>query len=145
MKIILLAALFGMGLCLLTGCTRSEPNDTATESPLPQATAPQAAYHRITAQEAKTMMDDGKAYSLLDVRTPSEYDAQRLEGAYLIPDNEILDRVEAELPEKNARILVYCRSGRRSALAAKAMVEMGYTQVYDFGGIMDWPYETVGQ
>ena len=68
---------------------------------------------------------------------------QRLEGAILIPDYEIRIRAEKELPDKNAIILIYCRSGRRSELAAVELVNLGYTNVYDFGGIIDWPYETV--
>ena len=89
------------------------------------------------------MMDSGEPYILLDVRTEEEYVAKRINGALLIPDTAISERATAELPDKFARILVYCRSGRRSARAANMLVRMGYKQVYDFGGINDWPYATV--
>ena len=103
-----------------------------------------AAYRKITPEQAMDMVNDGDGWVLLDVRTEAEFAAQRIEGAVLIPDNEIAARVEREIADKDAIVLVYCRSGRRSAEAAHAMVDMGYTGVYDFGGIIDWPYDTVG-
>ena len=102
-----------------------------------------AVYHRITAEEAKKMMDESSDFVLLDVRTESEFRESRIEGAILIPNTEIESRAKDELPNKKQLILVYCRSGNRSASAARALVEMGYTNVYDFGGIIDWPYGTV--
>ena len=100
-------------------------------------------YHKITAAQAKKMMDEGQPYILLDVRTDEEWEEKRINGSVLIPDYEIRDRVPEELPDKNVLILVYCRSGRRSADASRELIDMGYTNVYDFGGIIDWPYETV--
>ena len=91
------------------------------------------------------MMTDGEAFILLDVRTEAEFKAKRIEGAVLIPDYEMKQRAAAELPGKNARILIYCRSGRRSAQAAKDLIKIGYTNVFDFGGINDWPYETISE
>ncbi|MEA5013698.1 MAG: rhodanese-like domain-containing protein [Candidatus Limiplasma sp.] len=88
------------------------------------------------------MMDAGGEYILLDVRTQGEFDAGHIPGAILIPDFELASRAEAELPQKDAVILLYCRSGNRSASSARTLVEMGYTNVYDFGGINSWPYET---
>lgn len=88
-------------------------------------------------------MDSGEPYILLDVRTKAEYAAKRIDGAFLIPNTAISERATAELPDKTALILVYCRSGRRSAGAAKQLIRMGYTNVYDFGGINDWPFGTV--
>lgn len=102
-----------------------------------------AEYRKITAEEAKEIMDSGKDYILLDVRTAEEFAESHIDGAILIPDNELGARAESELPDKNATILIYCRSGNRSASAAKELIRMGYVNVYDFGGIMDWPYETV--
>ena len=95
----------------------------------------------ITAQEAKEIMDTKEGYIILDVRTQEEYDSGHIPNAILIPDYEITARAEAELPDKNQLILVYCRSGRRSKLAAEALVELGYTNILEFGGIIDWPYE----
>lgn len=108
----------------------SGPNDTAE-------------YRKITAEEAKEIMDSGEDYILLDVRTAEEFAESHIDGAILIPDNELGARAESELSDKNATILIYCRSGNRSASAAKELIRMGYVNVYDFGGIMDWPYETV--
>lgn len=101
------------------------------------------AYRKISAEEAKNMMDGENPYILLDVRTDTEFTANRIDGAILIPDFEIADRAETELPDKNALILIYCRSGRRSAIVAYELLYMGYTNVYDFGGIIDWQYDTV--
>ncbi len=98
---------------------------------------------KINAEEAKKMMEDGEDFILLDVRTEAEFSERRIEGAILIPDNEITEKAPQLLTDKGARILVYCRTGRRSALAANELVDMGYTSVYDFGGIVDWPYETI--
>jgi len=89
------------------------------------------------------MMQDTDDYILLDVRTEEEFKEKRIEGAILIPHDEIRDRAETELPDKNAVILVYCRSGNRSKIAASELCEMGYTNIYEFGGINYWPYETV--
>jgi rhodanese-related sulfurtransferase len=88
-------------------------------------------------------MDSGDEYILLDVRTTEEWAESRIDGSILIPDTEIRGRAADELPNKDALILVYCRTGRRSAEAANALIDLGYTNVFDFGGIIDWPYETV--
>jgi rhodanese-related sulfurtransferase len=100
-------------------------------------------YHKIGSEEARRMMKETEDFILIDVRTESEYREIRIPASRLIPDYEISDRALQELPDKNAVILVYCRSGRRSADASQKLVKMGYTQVYDFGGIINWPYETV--
>lgn len=98
---------------------------------------------KISAAQAKAFMESGKPYVLLDVRTEEEFRTGHIQGAVLIPYTEIRARAASELPDKNALILVYCRSGRRSAIAARELVQLGYTRVYDFGGITDWPYATV--
>ncbi|MCL2493307.1 MAG: rhodanese-like domain-containing protein [Clostridiales bacterium] len=102
-----------------------------------------AVYHKITAAQAKAMMDDGKPFKLVDVRTQDEYDGGHIKGAVVIPYNEIGPRAPTELPYKTARILVYCLSGNRSSAAAHTLVSLGYTAVYDMGGISDWPYGMV--
>ncbi len=104
----------------------------------------ESAYHKITAEEAKKKMQDTANFILLDVRTPEEFSEQHIPGATLIVDSQISAEAQKKLPDKDTPIFVYCRSGRRSTAAAKQLVNMGYTQVYDFGGIIDWPYETVG-
>lgn len=100
-------------------------------------------YVQISAAEAKALMDTEKDYVIIDARTQEEYDAGHIPGAVLIPEYEIADRAESKLPDKNQLILVYCRSGRRSKIASQALVDLGYTNVKEFGGIIDWEYETV--
>jgi len=100
---------------------------------------------KISADEAHKMMNELKDFILLDVRTENEFKEKRIGGAILIPDFEIKNRAEKELKDKNQVILVYCRSGRRSASAAGELARMGYVNVYDFGGILDWKFGTVGE
>ena len=102
-----------------------------------------ATYEQISGAEAKALMDSESGYIIIDARTQEEYDQGRIPGAILIPEYEIADRAEKELPDKDQLILVYCRSGRRSKIAAEELVKLGYTNVKEFGGIIDWEYETV--
>jgi rhodanese-related sulfurtransferase len=102
----------------------------------------------ISAAKAKEMIGDGElldgeAFILLDVRTEEEFNEIHINDAILIPDYEIRERALVELPDKDMPIIVYCRRGFRSAFAANDLLEMGYTNVYNLGGILDWPYETV--
>ena len=99
-------------------------------------------YEQISAQEAKAIMDAETDYMIIDARTEEEFAAGHIKGAIMIPEYEIAARAEAELPDKDALILVYCRSGRRSKIASEELVKLGYTNVKEFGGIIDWPYET---
>jgi rhodanese-related sulfurtransferase len=87
------------------------------------------------------MMQELKDFIILDVRTESEFAQNRIPGAVLLPHTEIRNRAEKELPNKNAIILLHCYAGRRSESAARELVNMGYTNVYDFGGLREWPYE----
>ena len=100
-------------------------------------------YEQITAEQAKTIMDTEKDYVIIDARTEEEFAEGHIENAILIPEYEIAERAEKELPDKEQLILVYCRSGRRSKIASEELVKLGYTNVKEFGGIIDWPYETV--
>ena len=103
-------------------------------------------YLQITAEEAKHIMDTEKDYVIIDARTEEEFAAGHIGNAILIPEYEIAARAEEELPDKEALILVYCRSGRRSKIASEELVKLGYTNVKEFGGIIDWPYEiTTGE
>lgn len=99
-------------------------------------------YKQISAKEAKEIMDSGEEYILLDVRSEEEFAEKHIPGAVLIPHTEIADRAEEELPDKEKKILVYCRSGNRSKIAAQILADLGYTGVFEFGGINSWPYET---
>ena len=119
-------------LLMLTLSACSSKNNSST-----------ADYSKITATEAKKMMDEDSTITILDVRSEEEFNTGHIKGAMLLPDSDILGKAEETLTDKSATILVYCRSGRRSALAAADLVELGYTNVYDFGGIIDWKYDIV--
>ena len=102
-----------------------------------------ATYEQISGAEAKALMDSESGCIILDAREQDEYDEGHIPGAILIPEYEIADRAEKELPDKDQLILVYCRSGRRSKIAAEELVKLGYTNIKEFGGIIDWEYEIV--
>ena len=102
-----------------------------------------ATYDQISGAEAKALMDSESGYIIIDARTQEEYDEGHIPGAIMIPEYEIADRAEKELPDKDQLILVYCRSGRRSKIAAEELVKLGYTNVKEFGGIIDWEYDIV--
>ena len=107
----------------------------------PEKAPTQAGYACISAQEAKEMMDTRDGYVILDTRTQEEYETGHIPGAIVISHDEIREKAESQLPEKDQLILVYCRSGNRSKQAAQVLSEMGYTNVKEFGGILDWPYD----
>lgn len=118
-----------LAVMLLTACGQAKENDQG------------AVYVNITAEEAKQIMDTEEGYIILDARTQEEYDEGHIPGAIVISHEEITEKAEEVLTDKDQLILVYCRSGRRSKLAAEALVELGYTNIKEFGGIIDWPYE----
>ncbi len=97
----------------------------------------------ITAKKAKQLMDHMPESLTLDVRTPEEFSEGHLPGAMLVPYDELPQRAEQVLPDKNRTIFVYCLSGARSKRAANTLEAKGYTHVYEIGGIMNWPYEIV--
>ena len=102
-----------------------------------------AGYQQITAEEAKQMIDEMDDELILDVREQEEYDEKHISDAVLFPVGMIdAETAEGIIPEKDMPVLVYCRSGNRSKTASQKLVELGYTEVYEFGGIKDWPYET---
>lgn len=98
-------------------------------------------YETISAEDAKNRMDANEDAIVVDVRTESEYNDGHIEGAILIPNETILDTPPEQLPDFDAEILIYCRSGNRSQQAAEKLVKLGYTNVADFGGIINWPYD----
>ena len=118
-----------LAVMLLTACGQDKENDQG------------AVYVNITAEEAKQIIDSEEGYIILDVRTQEEYDEGHIPGAIVISHEEIAEKAEGVLTDKEQLILVYCRSGRRSKFAAEALVELGYTNIKEFGGIIDWPYE----
>ena len=98
-------------------------------------------YEQITAEAAKMIMDSDEEYIILDTREKDEYDAGHIPGAILIPYTEIDIKAEEMISDKDKLILVYCRSGRRSKIASESLAKLGYTNVKEFGGIIDWKYE----
>ena len=118
-----------LAVMMLTACGQDKENDQG------------AVYVNITAEDAKQIMDSEEDYIILDVRTQDEYDQGHIPGAIVISHDEIVEKAEEVLTDKDQLILIYCRSGRRSKLAAEALVELGYTNIMEFGGIIDWPYE----
>lgn len=99
-------------------------------------------YRQVSPEEAKRIMDTENGYLILDVRTEEEYEEGHIPGAVVIPVEEIGDRAEKELPDKDRLILVYCRGGVRSKAAAQTLAGLGYTNIVEFGGILSWSYET---
>ena len=127
MKRIIAFLLTLVNLSIFVGCNSNAPTG----------------YEQITAEQAKAIMDSESGYIIIDARTQSEYYEGHIAGAILIHEYEIAAGAEELLKDKNELILVYCRSGRRSKIAAQALVELGYTNVKEFGGIIDWKYEIV--
>ena len=118
-----------LAVMMITACGQDKENNQG------------AVYMNITAEETKQIMDTEEGYIILDVRTQEEYDEGHIPGAIVISHEEIEEKAEDVLTDKDQLILVYCRSGRRSKIAAEALVELGYTNIKEFGGIIDWPYE----
>lgn len=131
-------------MCLsLCACEANVPAAQPEITPEPSpALTPVPSSRVISAEEAKAITDSGEEFFLIDVRDRDEYETGHIPGAVCIPYIELEARRD-ELPENTeALILVYCRSGRRSAIAAQTLVNLGFGNVADFGGIIDWPYET---
>ena len=127
--IVLFAALW-----LLGGCGGGEP---------PQEETAVVTFRQISQEEAKTIMSTNREAVILDVRTQEEYDSGHIKEAVLLPVDAITEESAREvIPTKETQVLVYCRSGNRSVTASKALAQLGYTEVYEFGGINTWPYET---
>lgn len=138
--IILIAFIF-----ILSSCTTNvdDTNDAKTTAKVTNNTSNELGFSIIKADRAKELMDSNEEYFLLDVRTQYEFDEAHIEGAVLIPYTEIEEKKESLPIDKDTLILIYCRTGRRSNIAAKTLVSLGYTNIYDFGGITAWPFETV--
>ena len=128
MKRLVLA--FFVIIVLLTGC--AQPSNSSAVS-----------YKQITQEEAKEMMTKDDGHIIVDVRRQDEYDEGHIPGAVLIPNESITDKQPEELPDLDQIILVYCRSGRRSKEASQKLANIGYTNVYEFGGINTWTGEIV--
>lgn len=127
--ILLLAAL----LLLLSACEKAPP----------EVEPVQASYTQISQEEAKERMAREDGHLLLDVRRRDEYDQGHIPGAVCLPNETIGETAPAELPDKDQVLLIYCRSGNRSKQAAQKLADLGYTNVYEFGGILDWDGDVV--
>jgi len=129
-----------VAVMLLAACAApaEEANDAAAQ---PGTELP--AYRQIGMDEAVAMMEEEHGYIILDVRTPEEYAERHIPGAINVPNEEIGDAEIPVLPDKEQLILVYCRSGNRSKQASEKLLALGYTNIVEFGGINDWPGETV--
>jgi rhodanese-related sulfurtransferase len=139
----------------IVGCGNAQNDDsdntasaetTASDEALTEASTegtPTVTVNTIDGEKAMDMMASGDPYTLVDVRTQAEYDDGHIEGALLLPIDQLETLATEQLSDKDAIILVYCRSGNRSAQASALLVELGYTNVFDFGGIIDWPGEIV--
>ena len=126
------------GVTASTGSASSEE-----ETAVPAESAPQEdGYSKITAEEAKNMMDS-QTVIILDVRTQEEFDSGYIKDAVRLEMADFESQAATVLPDKDAVILVYCRTGNRSATASRMLIAMGYTKVFDFGGIYEWPYDVV--
>ena len=119
-----------LAIFVLAGCSK----ETAENS-----------YKQISMDEAVTMMAEETDYIILDVRTPEEFAEKHIPNAINVPNETIGENEIPELPSKDQIILVYCRSGNRSKQASEKLVKLGYTNIYEFGGINDWIGETVGE
>ena len=127
---------------LLSSCTIQKNNEKDDDMNNLENNSP-ITYTQISAEEAKRIMDTETGYVIVDARTDSEYAEGHIPGAVLIPEYEVAAKAEGIIKNKDTKILVYCRSGRRSKIAAEELVKLGYTNVYEFGGIIDWKYEIV--
>ena len=134
-NLFLLAAVICFGMAIIKFfAARSTPN-----VPAPRKASQK--YLTLTAEEAKARLDEDDSVILLDVRTQAEIDEGHIPGAVCLPSEDITPGLPLPF-DKDAEVLVYCRSGRRSAEAAEKLADMGYANVADFGGIINWPYET---
>lgn len=138
-----------VSLAGLTGCFgaaagsngNSNSNSNSNESNATNDGSNSSSYQQVNAETAKELMDTEDNYVILDARTQAEYDEGHIPGAILIPHDTVATAAEDALPDKDQLILVYCRSGNRSKQASQALVDLGYTNVIEFGGINNWPYE----
>ena len=140
MRILIRAALIGLLALMLTGC--KDKGDQIMDG---DGMFQTFHYTQISQDEAKEMMAKDDGHVIVDVRREDEYAEVHIPGAILIPNESITDAPPEELPDREQIILVYCRSGRRSKEAAQKLADLGYSNVYEFGGIIDWTGETEGK
>ena len=118
-------------------------NNNITETTLENSTNKEITYEIISQAQAKDIIDNGTGYVIVDARTSEEFSEGHIKNAINLDYEEVTQKAESLLPDKNQLILIYCRSGRRSKIAAESLCQLGYTNVKEFGGIIDWQYEVV--
>ena len=118
-------------------------NNNSTETTLENSTNKEITYEIISQTQAKDIMDNSTDYVIVDARTSEEFNEGHIKNAINLDYEEVTQKAESLLPDKNQLILIYCRSGRRSKIAAESLCQLGYTNVKEFGGIIDWKYEVV--
>ena len=128
-----------ISLAGLTGCLGAPTGDNGNTNS--DSGSNSNSYQQVDAEAAKELMHTEADNLILDARTQTEYDEGHIPGAILIPHDTVATAAENALPDKDQLILVYCRSGNRSKEASQALVDLGYTNVVEFGGISSWPYE----
>ena len=139
--IIGLVIIVSLGIYIYSTTSKSSCNCLLYNISNEEVSNEMGAYKNITAAEVKEKLSSSKDIILLDVRTEAEYNQGHIPGSILIPVDELKNRALNELKDKNAAIIVYCRSGARSANASGILASLGYTNVYNMiGGIMGWPY-----
>ncbi|MEN8077389.1 rhodanese-like domain-containing protein [Clostridioides difficile] len=126
--LILVATTATLSSLLLYGCSNNTSNDNINVK-------------KISSEEAKSIIDSSNDEIIVDVREKNEYEEGHIKDSILIPLDTLENTIEDIIKDKDSQILVYCRSGRRSAEASKIIKSLGYTNIYDFGGIIDWKYE----
>lgn len=129
LKGLIILLFISLSLFGLTACKQENDNTPIT-------------YEQISAQTAKEIMDNSNDYIIIDARTNEEFAEGHIKNAVNLDYEDVEEKANVLLPDKNQLILVYCRSGRRSKIAAQALINLGYTNIKEFGGIIDWPYET---
>lgn len=144
---LLYLAMFITIIALITACTNTTETDDVTENTtvtsVAETTEPIKNGSEISPQDAKERLDSDEAIILVDVRTSEEYDSGHIPESILLPIDTLEKNATTQFPDLDATYFVYCRSGNRSAQAVRIMLGLGYTSVYDLGGIIDWPYEVV--
>lgn len=142
-KGLILVATTAIGVSGFAGCKGYSGMNSIKSTSSATSDTQKITYQQISQEEAKRIMDTESDYVIIDSRTDEEFAQGHIKGAIMIPEYEIAQKAEKEIPDKSKLILVYCRSGRRSKIAAEELVKLGYTNVKEFGGIITWPYEVV--
>lgn len=147
MRYIIFGIILLVTLSIISACTSNKglaqpDNEGASTMKNSENTDIKPSIGEIQPEEAKKRLESEEGIILLDVRTPEEYADKHIPDSILIPVDEITDKAPEQIPDKDTVLFVYCRSGNRSTTASRTLIDLGYTNVFNLGGIIDWPYET---